>query len=171
MALRISVLASKDLLTAILVLKGLDRELAKQIRATIKTFSQAEWQEAVRGNTRTAQEVRVLSDTARVAVSDQNVTLKSASVGKSLSGGYKPSQLAAATEFGSDHTHTKSYQATSSKGRSYTVHKRHTQNQFPVRRTAGPVYNAAADVIPRVAAAMAQTVFRSIAEALEGGSK
>lgn len=172
MPFRISVFASDALLATILALKGMDRELAKQTRAAIKTVTQAEWQEAVRGNVTSALETRVLSDTARVTVSDQNITLKSATIGKSLSGGYKPSQLAHSAEFGGDQNATRSYTATSSKGKSYTVHNRHTRRQFRPRNIKGNVvYPAAARIIPRMAALFVQTTVRTIAETLEGGRK
>ena len=65
--MRISVFASKELAGTILLLKGMDRELAERTRRAIKTVTQGEWQEAVRGGVGTRLETRVLSDTARVS--------------------------------------------------------------------------------------------------------
>jgi len=171
MSFRISVFASKELQATILALKGMDRELAKQIRAAIKTVTQPEWQEAVRGNVTTALQTRVLSDTARVTVSDQNITLKSASIGKSLSGGLKPSEAAHSAEFGADRSFTKTYEATSRKGKNYRVRERHTRRQFKSRNLKGDVvYPAAARVIPRFASLFAQTTVRTFHELIEKGS-
>jgi hypothetical protein len=169
--LRINVNSSKALQATILALKGMPAELSKQTRAAVKSFSDTEWREAVRGNVTTALETRVLSDTARVAVTNQNVTLKSATVGKSLSGGYKPSQLARTTEFGATQDATATYTATSRKGKSYTVRNRHTHRQFkPVSRSGYAVYAAAARIIPRIAAAYVQTTVRTLHEAFEKGA-
>lgn len=171
MSFRISVFASKELQATILALKGMDRELAKQIRAAIKTVTQPEWQEAVRGNVTTALQTRVLSDTARVTVSDQNITLKSAAIGKSLSGGLKPSELAHSAEFGADRSFTKTYEATSRKGKHYTVRERHTRRQFKPRNLKGDVvYPAAARIIPRIASLFVQTTVRTFHELIEKGS-
>lgn len=169
--LRISVNSSKALQATILALKGMPAELSKQTRKAVKTVSDAEWSEAVRGNVTTRLETRVLSDTARVAVTNQNVTLKSASVGKSLSGGWKPSQLAKAVEFGAPRDTVKQYTATSSKGRKFAV-KRHTTRQFKgVSRTGYVVYDAAARIIPRIAALYVQTTVRTLHEAFEKGTR
>jgi hypothetical protein len=145
MALRISVWTSKELQAVIRSMKGLDRETAKVIRRETKAVVGPIWREAVGANVTNALEARVLANTARVAVTDQNVTLQSARIGKALSGGGKPAQLAAATEFGSA-----------------------KYKQFGKRRKAGPVYNAAAEVIPRIASLWVQTVVRGLHDAFDG---
>lgn len=166
--MRISVFSSAELQATILALKGMERELAKQIRAAIKSFTQPEWQEAVRGNVSTRLQTRVLSDTARVAVSDQNVTLKSATIGKSLSGGLTPSELMHSAEFGADRNFTRSYTSTSSRGRQFTVHNRHTRRQFAPRNLKGHVvYPAAASIIPRIASLFVQTTVRTFHDLIE----
>jgi hypothetical protein len=169
MAMRISLLASDDLLATVLLLKGVDRELAKQTRAAIKTVTDAEWREAVRGNVATRLETRVLADTARVAVSDQNVTLRAGAIGKPLSGGARPSEIVHSAEFGADQAATASYTANSSKGRAFAVKNRHSRRQFRPRNLKGyVVYPAASRIIPRIAALYVQTAVRTIYEALEG---
>lgn len=167
MALRISVFASKELQTAIAVLKGADREISKQIRQHLKSVTSPEWQEAVRGRTGSAQEVRVLSDTARVQVSNQNITLKSGAIGKPLSGGARPRDIVKAVEFGASSTQPVTYTTRSRKGNSYRV-TRHTHNQFRKRTSTGyAVYPAAAQVIPRIAALFVQTTIRTFFELVE----
>ena len=167
--MRISVFASKELAGTILLLKGMDRELAKQTRRAIKTVTQDEWQEAVRGGVASRLETRVLSDTARVAVSDQNVTLKSAAIGRSLAGGDTPSELMHSTEFGADQSATSSYTARSNKGTSFKVTNRHTRRQFRPRNLKGyVVYPAAARIIPRIASLFVQTAVRTFYEQIEG---
>ncbi len=61
--MRISVFASDELAGAILLLKNMDRDLAKQIRRAVKEIGQSEWQEAVRGYATTGMEVAVLANT------------------------------------------------------------------------------------------------------------
>lgn len=170
MPLRISVFASKDLQRAILILKGTDKEISKEIRTRIRTFTNGEWQEAVRGRTSNAQEVKTLADTARVSVSNQNLTLKSASIGRSLSGGAKPSDIAKAVEFGAPQDTVKTYTATSRKGKQFKV-TRHTDRQFRSPSRSGyAAYPAAAQIIPRVAAFFAQTTVRTFRELIEKAS-
>lgn len=169
--MRISVFASDELAGAILLLKNMDRDLAREIRRAIKGVGQAEWQEAVRGYTATGLEVAVLANTARIAVSDQNVTLTSASIGRSLSGGAKPSEVVKPTEFGAGQDRVATYTATSKKGKSYQVRNRHTTRQFRAPNRKGyAVYQAAAGIIPRMAALFVQTTVRTFYERFEGKS-
>lgn len=167
MALRISAFSSKDLQATILAMKGMDRAVAKETRAATKKMIQPAWQKALSENSDTHQEVRVLAQTGRAAVSDQNVTLTSASIGRSLAGGSTPSQLAHSVEFGSDQSFARTYQARSSRGKVYTVRRR-TRRQFRPRNRKGyVVYPAAASIIPRLASLWAQTVVRTFYETLE----
>lgn len=163
MALRISVFNSSELQGTILALKGMDKEIAKNIRTWSKRIILPVWQEAVRANVTTPLEARGLAVTARVAISNQNVTLSSATVGKSLStGGAKPSDIAHDIEFGADQNAAKTYLARSSAGREYLVRDRHTRRQFRPRNQKGyVVYPAAANVIPRIAALWVQTTVRT----------
>lgn len=166
--MRINVFNSRELQGVILALGSMERELAKQIRAATRSMIAPEWQKAVAAEASTRLERRVLVDTARVTVSNQNVTLKSAGVGRALAGGAKPVQLVAAAEFGANRAHTKSYASSSPRGRRFTVHNRHTQRQLqPRKRTGRVVYPAAAKVIPRLASLWVQTTVRTFYEAIE----
>lgn len=168
MPLRISVFSSKDLQATILAMKGMDRAVAKEVRAATKKMIQPEWQKAVTEHSNTRQEVRVLAQTARASVSDQNVTLTSATIGKSLSGGATPSELSPHVEFGANRNFRRSYDATSSKGRRYRVTERRTRAQFRPRDRKGyVVYPAAAGIIPRLASLWMQTTVRTFYEVLE----
>ncbi|MGV8973384.1 MAG: hypothetical protein ACOH10_13765 [Rhodoglobus sp.] len=166
--MRISVFNSAELQSVILAMKGMDRELAKQIRAANKRVIQPVWQEGVRGNAMTRQEVRVLANTARAQVSDQNITLQAAGIGKALSGGAKPAAIAHSVEFGADRSARSTYSARSSKGRPYTVHNRRTRAQFRPRNLKGyTAYAAAAASIPRYASLWVQTTIRTFIELIE----
>lgn len=166
--MRISVFDSKELQAVLLALRGFDRELKKVIRQQTKQFAQPEWQKAVTENASTRLEQRVLAQTARVQVSDQNVMLRSGNIGRSLSGGLKPSEKWYAAEFGGDQNKLETYEATSRKGTRYTV-TRHTSRQLRPRNPKGyVVYQAAAAIIPRIAALWTQTVVREFHETIEG---
>lgn len=143
-------------------MKSFDRELAKEIRRATKSVVEPVWKEALAGNVRTRLEARVLADTGRAQVSDQNVTLRSAAVGRSIGGRVKPVDLIGGVEFGADQEKQTTYNA---RGGQVT---RHTQRQFSPRNRKGyVVYPAVAKVIPRIAALWVQTVVRTTYEALE----
>jgi hypothetical protein len=164
---RISVWESAQLQALLLALRGFDRELKKEIRQRTKEIAQPEWQKAVAENAERTTEQRVLAATARVQVSDQNVMLKSAAIGRPLSHGLRPSEGYAGIEFGGDRNAKATYQATSKNGKRFTVTRR-TQRQMRPRRKAGyVVFPAAADIIPRLAALWAQTAVRTFHETIE----
>ncbi|MBH0054484.1 hypothetical protein I6E74_09935 [Salinibacterium sp. SWN139] len=161
---RISILLSKDLQTLLSAVRQIPKEVAAEVRKQTKAAAFPIWGEEVRGRTASRQQVSILSDTARVAVSDSNVLLKSAAVGKT-SNGVPKSLLATGTEFGGNpnkviHSRTKA-------GKPYT---RKQGKQFPLPRRGGyVVYPAARDSIPRLASLWVQTTVRTIHEALEKG--
>ena len=165
--MRISILNSEKLQAVTLAIRGFDRTLQGQIRRHTKAIGQPEWVTAVRGRTSTVLEDRVLGATARMAVSNQNVTLKSAGVGRALSGGARPREIAQAVEFGASPKRSEVIQ-TSRKGKTYR-YWRTTGRQFrPPNRRGYAVYGAAAAMIPRFAALWAQTTVRTFMEAMEG---
>ncbi|MFJ3392022.1 hypothetical protein [Leifsonia aquatica] len=167
MALRISVFASKELQQTIAILKGVDSDISKAIRMHIRSLTSAEWSAEVQGRVSNAQEVKVLSNTARVLVSNQNLTLRAGHIGKALSGGAKPSDIVRQVEFGASDT-TATYGAVSRKGKRYVVHQRHTRRQFKSPSRSGyAVYPAAATFIPRAASLMVQTTIRTFFELFE----
>lgn len=157
---RISVLVSKELMTLTQALRGMEPEMRAQIRKHTRPVAEPVWQEAVRGNVTDRLQTRVLSDTARVSVSDQNVMLKSASMGKVH--GVPASVLSRGAEFGAD---PDKVIKTSRKGKPYT---RRRGRQFKLPRSRGyVVYPAAREVIPRIASLWIQTAIRTMHEVLE----
>lgn len=171
----ISVLVSTELKTLLSALRGFDGELRKQIRSATKKAAEPIWQEEVRGRVATRMQSVVLGDTARVSVSDSNVLLKSATLGKTASG-TPASTLWAGAELGSvDKTNKQPYRGRSRRGKSYTVPAggRHTGRQFgPYRRQGKVVFPAARESIPRLASLWVQTTVRTLHEAFEkGGAK
>lgn len=161
---RISVLVSKELQALLGAVRELPREVNQQIRKQTRPMVEPVWQESVRANVSDAPETRVLADTARAAVSDSNVMLRSGGIGKSKNG--TPNYLRALpTEFGADRNATTS--VTNRKG---TTFQRHTKRQFKFPRSRGyVVYPAAREVIPRIASLWAQTAARAVHEMFEKG--
>ena len=167
MPLRISALTSREMLASIQALKTFDREVRKQVRQHTKTMAAPEWQKAVSEHASTRLEHRVLADTARVQVSDRNVMLQSARVGRSLAGGAKPKELAKPVEFGTARDRRRNVTQRSRAGRQYT-YKRQTQRQFrPFNKSGYVVFPAAANIIPRITSLWVQTVARTFADLIE----
>lgn len=167
--MRISVLSSRELQATLVALKSLDRDTRGHIRRELKSMAAPEWKQAVAERARTRLQQRVLASTARVAVSDQNVTLKAAHIGRSLSGGGKPSELYGPAEFGAAPSKI-TYTRRSKRGGSHRV-TRTSGTQFTApNRSGNAVYPAAANIIPRFASLLVQTVVRGMHDAFEGKS-
>ena len=161
---RISLLVSKELQTLLSAIRTLPAEVNAVIRRSTKTEAEPMWREAVRGNVTTRLETRVLSDTARVAVTDSNVLLRSGTVGQ-LGNGTPIPVVAAATEYGADPT--KQIMSRSKAGNPYT---RRRGRQFKLPRTGGHVVGPAArNVIPRIGRLWFQIAVRTTHEKFEEG--
>lgn len=172
MPARISVRNSRELLATILAIRQAPREIQKQIRQHTKAITTEEWKRAMAENASISgvgrAGSRVLVQSARVAVSNQNVRLSSATVGRKMKGGLEPKRDYAGFEFGANPDKRTTYTATSRRGKRYDVTRR-TARQLPRRNRKGHVfYPAVADMVPRIAALFVQTTVRTIAEAFEG---
>lgn len=165
--LPIDIRENDELRAVVIALRAVDQTITKRVRKYTQSAIAPEWQEAVRGNSHTRLEVLALGNTARASVSANGITLKAASVGRRLTRGFDPKSMYAGVEFGGDKAKKVTYEARSSKGKSYSVTRR-TQAMLPARRRRGPAYTAAAEMIPRAAALWTQITVRSIAEAAEG---
>jgi hypothetical protein len=164
---RISVFASSELRTLLAALKTVPRDVQKNVRQFTKTEALPMWQEEVRANVQSRIEARVLLKTARVRVSNQNVMLESAKIGRSLQGGARPSDLAAGVEFGANQDARTTYMATSRKGKRFTVTRR-TQRQFRSWTSNGHVvFPAVRRSIPRFASLWIQTAARTLYDAFD----
>lgn len=167
--LRISVYSSRELQGLIARLKTVDRETRKQIRQATKASAAPIWQQTITEHGTTRLEQRVLVKTARVTVSDQNVTLTSAGSARRLPGGLIPNQDYHVVEFGApDRESFRPYEARSKAGRYFTVNRRTRRQLRDRKRTGYVVYPAAADAIPRIAALWVQTAVRTLHELIEG---
>lgn len=168
---RISVFASKDLQTLLAALKQVPRDVQKQIRTYTKQDAQPIWQSEIGSNVRSRLDQRVFGATARVTVSNQNVQLQAARIGRSLQGGAKPSAIAGGVEFGANRDERVAYTSTSPKGKRYAVVRR-TKRQLPNRNTNGRiVFPASRKSIPRLASLWVQTAARTLFDAFDSVTK
>ena len=168
--LRVSAYSSRELLTVLRGLRQLDRETKKHLRQGLKGMVQQAWQQTLAQHANTALETRMLVSTARVAISDQNVRLKSASLSRKLSGGLSPSAHYGPVEVGADPLPNATEQVRSRKGGTFT-RRRDPHRPFKRPNRQGyVVYPSIASVVPRVLAMYTQTFLRAIHEALEGKS-
>jgi len=142
---QIDVTKSPELMAAVAAMAAIDRSFAAAIRKYTKAIITPEWKKAIDRRASGTLEKRVISATSTVAVSNANVRVRSAGKGRPLSGGLTMAQAGPAVEFGS------------------TKHK-----QFPARRKQGPFYRAAAEMTPRMASLLVQTVMKTTALALKG---
>ena len=168
MPLGIDVFGSRELQAAILGLRRAEKDMQKQVRQHTREKLLPEWQKGLAERAETRLEHRVLVDTGRVKMSNQNVRLSSGTVGRKLSGGLSPKDGHGPVEFGADRTTTTTYDARSRKGKSYRV-TRHTRAQLRARRPNGyVVYPTATALLPRFASLWVQTAVRGFHDGLEG---
>ena len=159
---RISVLVSKELQTLLSAVWELPKEVNRVIRLHTKRAADPIWQESTRGHVVDRMQTRVLADTAKVAVTDSNVLLRSGATGK-MANGTPKSLLASGVEFGADPD-----KIITSRTRSGTAYKRRRGRQFNLPRSKGyVVYQAARDSIPRLAKLWIQTAQRTVHEVIE----
>ncbi|MCC2032196.1 hypothetical protein [Microbacterium allomyrinae] len=157
---RISLLVSRDLSTLIQAAQSLDREVAAQNRRHTRANVEPMWREEITHRTGTRLQTRVLVDTARVSVTDTNVTLKSAHISKVH--GTPADLLKGGAEFGANENKVITVKR---KGRTY---RRRLGNAFGGPRRAGNVFHPAAYAfIPRASSLWMQTTYRTVAETFE----
>ena len=162
---RISVFESPEIQGVLLAMRGIDKELAAQIRKATKTVTVGEWRGFLAAEASTALERRTLVDSARVAVGNQNVSLRTGQLAKKTSGGGKLYQLTGGVEFGAHPG--RPVRSKSGKGKAYW---RKQGTGFKAPNPGGYVaYPAVAKAIPRIASLWVSTVVRTLHEAFEGG--
>jgi hypothetical protein len=167
--LSIDAKGSREIQAVLLAMRQTDRTIAKAIRQQQKAVIGPEWTKGVESRVSTPEERVILGATARVAVSDGNVALRSGGTNATLSGGLSTREptTAPAVEFGANRDYTKTYLTRSRKGNKFEV-KRHTQRQLTKSRKKGPVYKTAENIVPRVAALWVATTVKVLHEAAEG---
>jgi hypothetical protein len=168
MAIGIDINQSKELQAAVLGLRRASKAYQSEVRKQTRTALLPEWQKGLNERAESRVEHRVLASTGRVKMSNQNVRLSSATVGRKLSGGLDPKTMSAAVEFGADRNKKVTYSARSRKGKTYQVTRR-TRSQFRSPQRGGyVVYPTAKALIPRFASLWVQTVVRTFHDGIEG---
>lgn len=163
---RLDVFQSPELLATIYALRAIDKTIQAQVRKATKTVAEPEWKKALAERANTRVEHRVLVDTARISVSNQNVRAQSANVGRPLKGGLNPKVHYPAVEFGIKNKKS-TYSRKSRKGGTHKV-TRTIGTGLPNPRRQGPFWGSTSEMIPRLARLWVQTTVRTIATALEG---
>jgi len=158
---RISLLVSRDLAVLVQAAISLPREAASQMRAQTRRVVEPALQEEMRERVGTRLEARALLDTARVSVSDSNVTLKTATVGRVR--GVPAGVLAGGAEFGASPE-----RAVATRSRKGNAYKRRLGPVFRAPRRRGHVFFPAVQaVIPRAGALWFQTAYRAVADTFD----
>lgn len=161
--MRIDVRGSAELRDIALAIQQSDRDVRRVIRQYAKSEMTAPWLTAINKRASTIPERRVISSTATVSVSDQNVRITSAAKGRRLSGGLNPKTEYGAIEFGGDRGKKSTY---TRKGHRVT---RRTQMQLRPRNRKGYVfYPAAKEMIPRLASLWVQSVVKLYGDLFDG---
>ena len=148
---------SPQLQAAILSLKQADRELRKNINKDVRGQLKPVWAEALRGNVDNRLDVRVISQSNRIAVGTRQITAYAATSKKPLRGGLVPADDWAAEDLGMVRR-PKRITATSNKGKTFS-YTRMQGNQFPRRRNKGRVaFPAASAVIKKAIPIWLETI-------------
>lgn len=168
MSLRISIHTSNELQVLRARYKQLPTELRSQLNKATRADALPIWRRSLEAQPATVADRKVLIDTAKVGVSARNIELRSATVGKPLTGGLNPKTDARALEFGAIDPDQRSRYSTRRGGHRYVIERR-ARRQLPHRkRTGRVVYPAAAEAIPALASLWVQTAVRTTYEAHEG---
>ncbi len=149
------------------------KEIRSQIRSRVTELRPA-WRAAVSdevGNSPHPKWAsRLIAAPTRVQVSDNRIRTHVSASRPALSGGMNPRDNARQVEFGSNGNKRKSY-TSRRQGTTYRIDSRRVNAQLAPRRARGATFfEAGREMIPRAYSFWAQTVFRTIAEALEGKS-
>lgn len=165
---RISLLVSRDMRVLLEAVRGMEAEVRKQIRTHTRGSAQPLFKDEMAQHTGTRLQNRVLVDSARISVTDQNVVMKTGIVGK-LSSGTPVSQLASAAEFGAGSGRTVQQRSGRGPNNSYS---RRMGGAFGAPRRKGNVFfPAVREAIPRLGALWFQTAYRTVAETFEKAAR
>jgi hypothetical protein len=102
MPLGIDINNSKELQAAVLGLRRAERQIQANVRKYTRELLLPEWQKGLAERAETRLEHRVLVKSGRIKMSNQNVRMSSATVGRKLSGGLNPKTDYFAAEFGAN---------------------------------------------------------------------
>lgn len=160
----------RELQAVVLAMKAMDRGLARDLRRDTVRVMNPVWKSLVELNAASRMDSLVVAKGARIK-SGNPPTAIAASSSRALSGGLVPVQSWPPFEFGSNGNRTTTYTRRNRKAGGTHRVTRNTTRQLPRRAPKGRVAHPAfAEIGPRLASLMVQTVVRRVHEAAEGRS-
>lgn len=149
-------------------MKLVGRDLKSDINKATRSTMGPEWKKLVEANATSRMDSRVLAKGAGIRAGNPP-TAVAATSRRRLSGGLVPQDTWAPFEFGANRNKVTTYTRKSRNGGTHKV-SRHTARQLPRRNPRGRVaFEAAREVVPRMAALWTQLIYKKVYDALEGG--
>lgn len=176
MVARLDVLNSRELQATLLALRAAPKQVQAEVRQRTRDLLLPEFRKgmAERATAGRVQQ-RVLVDTARITMSNQNVRMSSATGRRKMSGGLVPSVHGSAFEFGASKARVRTYERTASLrrpkrkrgGQTHQVTRNTTAQLPPFRAKGWTFYPTVAALIPRFASLWVQTSIRTVLDAID----
>lgn len=161
-ALVLDVGQSPELQAAVLTMKSIERDLARDINKTARQTVGPVWAKALSSKATRAVEQRGLVPGARVAVGARKVTAQAATSRRALSGGLVPSIDYGPIEWGAN-AKLQTVHARSRKGKPYS-YRRFANRQFrPWSKKGHVAMRAAGDIGPAIVSAWLSVIVEKLA--------
>lgn len=159
--------APRELRAIVAALRVVEPELRREINTRTRSELGPVWKDAVASRARTSLDRAVLLPGTRIAAGNPPTAI-AANSSRRRSGGMVPSEDWAPVEFGGDRSKVTTYKRRNPSGSTTSV-TRHTARQLKPRRSSGwVVFDALAELGPRMASLWAATVVRTIYDKFEG---
>ncbi len=168
MVMRIPVGASRELQALLLALRGARTDVNRQVRQHSREVIGPVYKRELAERVTSRVETRVIYDSARASVSNQNVRLTAATSKRKLSGGLVPARDFSAVEFGMNSGKTVDVTATSTRGKRYSYTRSMGSRFRPNRRGGYVFYPSIANIAPRIISLWIQTAVRTLGDAIDG---
>lgn len=169
--IRIPVGASRELQALLLALRGARKDVTTQVRKHSREVIGPVYRRELAERVSSRLETRVIYDSARASVSNQNIRLTAATSKRRLSGGLVPARDFGAIEYGMNSTKTSDIVATSSRGKRYSYTRAVGSRFRPNRRQGYVFWPSVANVAPRIVSLWVQTAVRTLGDAIDGKSR
>lgn len=168
MVVRIPVGASRELQALLLALRGARKDVATEVRKHSREVIGPVYRRELAERVSSRLETRVIYDSARASVSNQNIRLTAATSKRRLSGGLIPARDYGAVEYGMNSGRQMDVSATSSKGKTYSYTRSSGSRFRPNRRQGYVFWPTVANIAPRIVSLWVQTAVRTLGDAIDG---
>lgn len=166
----IDVRGDDRLRATVLVLKNLERPVAREINTRTRTTLNPLWRALVSTHATYHMDTRVLAKGARIRAGNPPAAIAAGSR-RALKGGLVPATMYHAFEFGGNRDQERTYYRTSRTGTRHKV-TRHTARQVPPRYRKGRVvFPAFAEFAPRAVSLWVQTVVRTVMDGIDKAAR